>query len=147
METKREFLTCEDLKSNSYGTHCGIEGKEKSLSQELVIEFIEKYFSEKLKNIEIWDDEILSAEAEFSNIDISEEELKSYLDFFNTNDEVRSYIICEAFKFKETEDLIKNISNIDKKSLICEIFESLVGFYGGSIKIEIIDNLIKIVSE
>ena len=146
MTTKIEKLTITDLKNNKYGTHFGKDGKENALSHEIVINFIEKYFN-SLNNIEIWEDEILSTDTEFSLNQLTKEDLEYYLNFFNENNcEENIYFICEVFGFLESEELLNNFNNINNKLLICEIFEELIDFYSGYIKITINDNLIRIES-
>ena len=155
---KNVKVTTNDLRLAVYGTPCGTVGEsDTSLSQPLVIEFIDTFFNGVLNNVDIYEDDETDSiliEGGYPILEKLTITTTEFDHFTQLSKDGHPWFIGVHFKDNMIEDLsdyldikkskFKDIENkIDEEfhpMIICWLFSSIVGFYGGSFRCDFMDD-------
>jgi len=142
-------VTTKDLKTAVYGTPCGCTGEnDTSLSKPLVIEFIDTFFNGVLDNVEIYEDDetnsilIEGGYPTLEKLTITNVEFDHFTQLSKDfkSDMIEDMSDCLDIKKSKFKDIENKIDEEFHPMIICWLFSSIVGFYGGSFRCEFMDD-------
>jgi hypothetical protein len=134
------WLTTDYLRKNIVGTGCGTVPKHKScLSNSNIIKFIDDFFGGFIVADEFEDNEFMEGIATIVK-QLTLDQFKYWSDILSND---LCFIYLKSGDDLTSEDIIEKFTTLtefEKKSLIADIFSSLIGKFGGSIRIEFIND-------
>lgn len=140
-------VTTNDLRNSVYGTPCGsVPECESSLSNEMVIDFIDTFFDGELDDVEVYEESnsilIEGGSPKLKKLTITNAEFDYFTSFDKSFKEDFISDVSDFYEIKKSK--LKDIENkVDEDlhpSIICLIFSNIVAFYGGSFRCEYMED-------
>ena len=140
------ILTTKMLRTKDYGTPCGsvTPMKDKCMSQDIIVDYINDYFGGQLDDVEIYGTEVCGGTTTIKNFDLNQKFFDKYVKFvadhdgFSVKEELLD--IKDYTGVGRKRILSLNISDENKMEMVAWYFTRLIDCYDGSMRCDLLDN-------